>query len=99
MSVYFFSGFDYVRETLAMPIRVSTSVGDSLVVDRVYQSYVVTFVKHKTLVDLLVLDMVDFDVILDMDCLAPYHFVLDCFARTVTLALVGVTRITWKGYT
>ena len=64
-----------------------------------HRSCVVTFVGREILVDLLVLDMIDFDVILDMNCLDPYHVVLDCFARTVTLALVGVTRIPWKGYT
>ncbi|KAF3645196.1 putative NAC domain-containing protein 2-like [Capsicum annuum] len=37
--------------------------GDLLVVDQAYRSCVVTFVGRETLVDLLVLDMVDFDVI------------------------------------
>ncbi|XP_070008291.1 uncharacterized protein, partial [Nicotiana sylvestris] len=36
---------------------------------------------------LLLLDMVDFDVILGMDWLSPYHAILDCHAKTVTLAL------------
>ena len=40
--------------------------------------------------------MVDFDVILDMDWLSPYHAVLDCNAKTVTLAMPGVPRVEWK---
>ena len=40
--------------------------------------------------------MVDFDVILGMDWLSPYHAVLDCNAKTVTLAMPGVLRVEWK---
>nr|XP_009769263.1 PREDICTED: uncharacterized protein LOC104220145 [Nicotiana sylvestris] len=41
--------------------------GDSIIVDRVYHSSVVTIGSLKTRVDLLLLDMVDFDIILAMD--------------------------------
>ena len=67
MSTYFTLGFDFSSEPLAMPIHVLTPEGDSLVVDQVYQSCVVTFARHDILVDFLVLDMVNFDVILGMD--------------------------------
>ena len=40
--------------------------------------------------------MVDFDFILGMDWLSPYHAVLDCNAKTVTLAMPGVPRVEWK---
>lgn len=59
VTVYFALGFDSVSEPLAMSIRVFTPVGDVLVVDRAYQSCVVTFARHETLVDLLILDMVN----------------------------------------
>lgn len=51
---------------------------------------------YETWVDLLILDMVDFDVILGMHWLAPYHDFLDCYAKTVTLSLSCILRITWK---
>ena len=35
-------------------------------------------------VDLLVLEMVDFDIILGMDCLSAYHATVDCQTRVVT---------------
>lgn len=41
--------------------------------------------------------MVDFDVILGMDWLSPYHAILDCHAKTVTLALLGFPRLEWRG--
>ena len=44
-----------------------------------------------------ILDMVDFDVILGMDWLAPYHAVLYYYAMIATLSLLGVSRIACKG--
>ena len=43
--------------------------------------------------DLIILGMVDFDVMLDMDWLSPYHDVLDCNDKTVTLAIPGILRV------
>ncbi|XP_070002869.1 uncharacterized protein [Nicotiana sylvestris] len=62
-------------------------MGDSIVVDRVHHSCIVVIEGLGTRVDMLLLDMVDFDVILGMDWLSPYHVILDCHAKTVTLAL------------
>ena len=41
--------------------------------------------------------MVDFDVILGMDGLTPYHAIVDYFSKTVTLASLSVPKIAWKG--
>ena len=51
-------------DSLSISIYVSTLVGDSIVVDRVYHSCVVVIRGLETRVDLLLLDIVDFDVIL-----------------------------------
>ena len=40
--------------------------------------------------------MVDFDVILGMYWLSPYHAILDFNAKTLTLTMPGVTRVEWK---
>ncbi|XP_070007201.1 uncharacterized protein [Nicotiana sylvestris] len=34
-----------------------------------------------------------------MDWLSPYHAVLDCHAKTVTLSMLGLPRLEWKGST
>ncbi|XP_070052135.1 uncharacterized protein [Nicotiana tomentosiformis] len=39
----------------------------------------------------------DFDVILGMDWHSPYHAILDCHAKTLTLAILGLPRIEWIG--
>lgn len=46
--------------------------------------------------DLLLLCMVDFDVILGMNWLSPCRDILECHAKTVTLAIPGVPRIEWR---
>ena len=51
-----------------------------------YRSCLVTFVGRNTHVDLVILEMVDFDVTLGMTCISPNLAILDCNAKTVTLA-------------
>ena len=43
------------------------------------------------------LDMVDFDVILSMIRLSPYHMALDCYAKTITLDMPGIPLMLWQG--
>ena len=73
-------------ELLDMPIRVSTPVGESVIVEKVYRCCLMTFMGSNTHVDLVILEMVDFDVILGMTWLSPNFAILDCNAKTVTLA-------------
>ena len=96
VSTYFAAKFDMICDSITVPIHVSTPVGKPLVVDRVYRSYLVSLAGYDTWVDLIILGMVDFDVILGMDWLSPYHDVLDCNAKTVTLAMPGIPRVEWK---
>ncbi|XP_070020497.1 uncharacterized protein [Nicotiana sylvestris] len=85
------------RESLGTPIYVSMPVGDSVIVDQIYRSYIVTFRGYETRADLLLLDMTDFEVSLGMDWLSPYHTILDFHAKTVTLVMPELPRLEWKG--
>ncbi|XP_070025283.1 uncharacterized protein [Nicotiana sylvestris] len=87
------------RESRVSSIRVSTLVGNTIVVDSVYRLCVVTTGGMETRVDLLLLCMVDFDVILGMDWLSPCRAILDCHAKIVTLAMPGVPLIEWRSST
>ncbi|XP_070035082.1 uncharacterized protein [Nicotiana tomentosiformis] len=97
VSSYIACYLDMPRESLVLLVHVSMMVGDSIIVDRVYLSCVVTIRGLETRVDLLFLSMVDYDVILDMDWLFSYHVILHCHAKTVTLAMPGLPRIEWRG--
>ena len=72
-------------------------VGESVIVEKVYRSCLVTFVGSNTYVDLIILEMVDFDVILGMTWLSPNFAILDCNAKTVTLAKTGTNPLVWEG--
>ena len=56
-----------------------------------------TFVGSNTYVDLIILEMVDFDVILGMTWLSPNFAILDCNAKTVTLAKPRTDPLVWEG--
>ncbi|XP_070042958.1 uncharacterized protein [Nicotiana tomentosiformis] len=85
------------RESLGTPVYVSTPLGDFVIVDRIYRSCIITFCCYETRADLLLLDMIDFEDILCMDWLSPYHAILDFHAKTVTLAIPELPRLEWKG--
>ncbi|XP_070025160.1 uncharacterized protein [Nicotiana sylvestris] len=87
VSSYFASYLVMPHDSFSSPIYVTMPVGDSIIVDHVYCSCVVSVGSLETSVDLLVLDMVDFDVILGMDWLSPYHTILECHAKMMTLAM------------
>ncbi|XP_070014510.1 uncharacterized protein [Nicotiana sylvestris] len=97
VSFYFASYLVVSHDSLNAPIYVSTPVGDSIIVDRVYHSCVLTIGSLETSVDLLLLDMVDFDVILGMNWLSSDHVILDYQAKMVTLAFPGLPRLEWRG--
>ena len=97
VSSAFATGLNLNCEFLDMPIRVSTPVGESVIVEKVYRSCLVTFVGINTHVDLVILEMVDFDVILGMTWLSPNFSILDCNAKTVTLAKPGTDPLVWEG--
>ncbi|XP_070045296.1 uncharacterized protein [Nicotiana tomentosiformis] len=72
-------------------------MGDSIIVDRVYRSCVMALGGYEMRVDLLLLSIVDFNVILGIDWLSPRHAILDCHAKTVTLAMSRFPRVEWRG--
>ena len=74
---YVANQFEILPEKLCEPFCVSTSVGESILAERVYRDYPV-FINYKnTMDDLVELNMVDFDVILGMDWLHAYYASID----------------------
>ena len=67
ISPYVFMNFDIIREQLSEPFSVSTRVGESILIERVYRDCPISASNKSTMTDLVELDMIDFDVILGMD--------------------------------
>ncbi|XP_070046332.1 uncharacterized protein [Nicotiana tomentosiformis] len=93
VSSYFAPYLGVSRDFLSSPVYVSTPVGESIVIDRLYWSCLVVLGGFETRADLLLLIMVDFDIILGIDRLSPYHAIFDYHTKTVTLAMPGLPRI------
>lgn len=54
-------------DLLFVSLDLSTPMGDSLVLDRVFRSYIMTISEVDTCANLIFRDMLDFDMILGMD--------------------------------
>lgn len=67
VSAYFSLGFDIPYDRISVLVHVSTLVGQALVIDQVYRSCLMSLVGYKTSMDMIISNMVDFDVILGMD--------------------------------
>ncbi|XP_059294551.1 uncharacterized protein LOC132047538 [Lycium ferocissimum] len=83
VSPYFSLRFDRHPDMLNDPFLVSTPVGASLLVEYVYRACQIRVEGRDTLADLIVLDMVEFDVLMGMDWLSPCYATVDCNAKIV----------------
>jgi hypothetical protein len=78
-------------------MMVDIPVGDSLVADLVYRYCVVQIKDQELLVDLILLDIQDFDVILGMDWLSTYHASVHCYSKRVTFHIPNQSKFHFEG--
>ena len=76
---------------------MSTSVCKSVVAKRVYRNYPIMSANRVLYVDLLELNMLDFDVILGMDWLHACFASIDCRTRLVKFNFPNESVVEWKG--
>ena len=70
-------------------LTVTTLVGKQVICRIYYPDCSVKLGEINLPANLIVLDMHDFDVILDMDWLKAYHATMDCFSKPITFWLKG----------
>ena len=97
ISPYFASRFSEPPTRLDSPFLVSTPMGQSLIVQVVFRSCVVSVCGIDTLVDLMLLEMIDFDVILGMDWLASCHATVNCHLKEVRFKIPRGLQCMYKG--
>uniref|UniRef100_M1DZ46 Gag-pol polyprotein n=1 Tax=Solanum tuberosum TaxID=4113 RepID=M1DZ46_SOLTU len=89
-------GFDVLPNVLLDPFSISTIVGDSVVAKRVYRKCLVSLSHRVILVDLVDLDMQDFDVICGMDWLHSCYASIDYRTRVVKFQFPDEPVLEWK---
>ncbi|XP_070010713.1 uncharacterized protein [Nicotiana sylvestris] len=89
--------FGIEPEQLHEQFSISTPVGESITTARVYRNCVVTIRGRDTMADLIKLGMVDFDVIIGMDCLYSCFVKLDCRNRTMRLEFPNQPAVEGRG--
>ena len=82
---------------LKSPLTVLTPVEEVYLINRFLFGCEVHIGDETFLVDLVELEILEFDVILGMDWLSAHHAVLDCFNKVVTLSIPGKLVIRYQG--
>ena len=93
----FLDRFQIKAQPLEGCIRVSLPIGDSLVSDRVVKDSRVLIGGQEFPVDLVALDMRDFDVVLGMDWLYHHRATLDCYKKEVKLHRQWKLEVKFQG--
>lgn len=70
-------GLDMVCDIFDKHVNITSLVGYSMVVTQVYHSYYIIFIGFLTCIDLVILDMLYFDIIMGMTRLSLYYVVLN----------------------
>ncbi|RVX02251.1 hypothetical protein CK203_028319 [Vitis vinifera] len=84
-------------DNMNFDLFVANPLGDSVVVNKIISDCYVTIGYREMTVDLVLLDLQDFDVILGMDWLASYHASVDCFGKRVTFSIPGQPDFSFEG--
>ena len=90
----------YLKEEICMldnPLVVLIPIGEVYSVSKVLRECEVQIEKEIFSANLVVLDILEFDVILGMDWLSSNHAVLDCYEKTVMLTLPDKTMLRYQG--
>jgi hypothetical protein len=78
-------------------VTVSTPLGENIHIDDIYRGVKLYIEGLELRVDLMPLELYDFDLILGMDWLSKYKAQMDCFTKMVTIQGIGDKRVVLKG--
>ena len=85
----FMCGSDVKPDKLSYDLEVRTPTSDQcLITNTIYRNCEIWVRKRKLLVDLISLDIKEYDVVLGMDWLVRYHARLDCRMKMVEFGIL-----------
>ena len=97
ISLVFTSRMEWKPSKLLFPLSVVTPLSDELETNIFFPSYSVLVEGRELLADLVLLDVIDFDVILEMDWLARHYSLLDYRERVVIFKISNDEEFQFKG--
>ena len=86
-----------ITSNLGVGVIVSTPLGENIHIDDIYRRAKLYIGGLELKVDLMSLELYDFDVILGMDWLSKHKTQVDCFTKTMTIQGIGDKRVVFKG--
>ena len=84
-------------DNMNFDLFVATPLGDFVMVNKILRDCCVMIGYKEMTVDLVLLDLQDFDVILGMDWLTSYHASVDYFRKRVTFSIPGQPDFSFEG--
>ena len=84
-------------DNMEFDLFVATPLGDFVVVNKIIRDCCAMIGYKEMTIDLVLLELQDFDVILGMDWLASYHASVDCFGKRVTFSIPGQHNFSFEG--
>ncbi|XP_075076495.1 uncharacterized protein LOC142163141 [Nicotiana tabacum] len=97
VSSYFALRFSRYSKLLNDPFLVATPIGESLLTEYVYRACQIRVEGKDTLADLIVLDIIDFDMLIRMDWLSSCYDIVDCHAKIVNFEIPNEPRFILRG--
>ncbi|XP_075100752.1 uncharacterized protein LOC142176617 [Nicotiana tabacum] len=97
VSSYFDLGFRRQPKLLNDPFLVATPVGESFLVEYMYRACQIRVEGRDTLADLIVFDMIDFDMLMGMDWLSSCYAIVDCHAKIVKFEIPNEPSFILRG--
>lgn len=82
---------------LDIPIKVLTPVREYVRVDKVYHDCLISVQRVGTAIDLMILEMVEFDIIMGIYWWVSCHANLECYTKTMIIRVPERPRVTWRG--
>ena len=84
-------------EPLAYGVFVTSPLGHSVKVNRVYKNYPLLVHDREFSVDLIAFPFHEFDLILGMDWLSKHRAIVDCDKKTILLKCSNLSEVTIQG--
>jgi hypothetical protein len=82
---------------LGIGVTVSTPLGENIHFDDIYRGVKLYIGGLELRVDLMLLELYDFELILGMDWLSKHKAHVDCFTKAVTIQRISDKRVVFEG--